>query len=185
MVPSIVRLREHAQGAVNEDGQAVAAAVRGESTTAEVSSAEAAGAGWDPGLLHQAFQRRALLDPDAVAVVIDGREFAYAEIDRAANRLARYLRNEHGIGPEDKVGIMVNRSERIVIGILGILKAGAAYVPIDPQYPRPVVLQMLDDAAVDACLVDSDYVAVVGSLPKALQGIIDKPGKAGKGYRLK
>ena len=70
---------------------------------------------------------------DAVAVVYEGEELTYRELNRRANRLAYRLRGL-GVGPDVLVGLCVERSIELIIGVLGILKAGGAYVPFDPSY---------------------------------------------------
>jgi amino acid adenylation domain-containing protein len=99
-----------------------------------------------PGV-HQLFERQAERSPDRPAVVFAGQHLSYGELNRRANRLAHALR-ALGVGPESRVALSLERSLEMTIGLLGILKAGAAYVPIDPTYPRPRRLQMLEDASV-------------------------------------
>lgn len=88
---------------------------------------------------------RAAMAPDAVAVVYEGRQYSYREINEEANRLARWLIDE-GIGTEDRVAVLLDKSPELVITALGILKAGAVYLPIDPTYPEDRLAFILDDA---------------------------------------
>ena len=81
------------------------------------------------------------------AVAIDGREISYRELDARANRLARFLRAHHGMAPDMLVGLFVERSIDMIVGILGALKAGAAYLPLDPAYPAERLQRTLEDAA--------------------------------------
>jgi len=97
-------------------------------------------------LLHESFEAQAARTPDAVAVEYEGRQLTYGELNTQANQVAHYLAR-YGVGPEVMVGICVERSLDMVVGILGILKAGAAYVPLDPDYPVPRLTFMLDDTA--------------------------------------
>ncbi len=85
--------------------------------------------------------------PEAIAVVCGGEQLTFAELDRRATCLGRYLRTL-GVGPDVLVGIAVERSVELLVGLLGILKAGGAYVPIDPDYPVDRQSYMLEDAAV-------------------------------------
>lgn len=84
--------------------------------------------------IHQLFEEQALKTPDRPAVVFEGEILTYAELDSKANKLANYLTAE-GVGPGKLVSVYMDRSLELVIAFLGILKSGAAYVPIDPSYP--------------------------------------------------
>jgi amino acid adenylation domain-containing protein len=95
--------------------------------------------------LHELFTAQAAKTPDAVAVIFEGQQLTYAELDRRSNQLAHHLRGL-GIGPETVVGICVERSLEMVVGLLGILKAGGAYLPLDPSYPQERLAFMLEDA---------------------------------------
>ncbi len=90
--------------------------------------------------------KRAAMTPDAVAVVYEGRQYCYREINEEANRLAHWL-IERGIGTEDRVAVLLDKSPELVITALGVLKAGAVYLPIDPTYPEDRLAFILDDAA--------------------------------------
>ncbi|MET7766969.1 amino acid adenylation domain-containing protein, partial [Streptomyces sp. NPDC005393] len=98
--------------------------------------------------------------PDAVAVVADGAEVSYAELDARAARMARYLVNQ-GVGAESLVAVVLERGVDLMVALLGILKAGAAYLPIDPAYPADRIAYMLDDAKPAMVLGASDTVAAV------------------------
>ena len=107
--------------------------------------------------LHELFEAQVDRAPDAVAVVLDGAQLTYGELDRRANQLARHLIGL-GVGPEVRVGICVERSLDMVVGLLGILKAGGAYVPLDPGAPAERLAVLLEDAAVPV-LVTQDRLA--------------------------
>ena len=95
--------------------------------------------------IHQLFEEQVEKSPDAIAVVFEEEQLTYRELSKRANQLAHYLR-KHGVGPDKLVGICVERSMEMVIGLLGILKAGAGYVPLDPSYPAERLEFMLADA---------------------------------------
>ncbi|QAT87000.1 Linear gramicidin synthase subunit C [Corallococcus coralloides] len=90
--------------------------------------------------------------PDAVALEFEGSRLTYRELDARANQLAHALR-KHGVGPEVRVGLCVERSLEMVVGLLGTLKAGGAYVPLDPGYPQERLGWMLEDARPPVLLV--------------------------------
>jgi len=85
--------------------------------------------------LHELFEAQVKLTPQGIAVVFQGQQLTYEQLNQQANQLAHYLQ-KLGVAPETLVGICVNRSLEMVIAILGILKAGGAYVPLDPTYPK-------------------------------------------------
>ncbi|MBP2473359.1 amino acid adenylation domain-containing protein/non-ribosomal peptide synthase protein (TIGR01720 family) [Crossiella equi] len=91
------------------------------------------------------FEAQAARTPDATAVVHAGRGLTYAELNRRANRLARYLIGQ-GVGPERFVGIQLPRTEQTIVALLAVLKSGGAYLPIDPAYPADRIEFMLADA---------------------------------------
>ncbi|MFG0214768.1 amino acid adenylation domain-containing protein, partial [Brevibacillus porteri] len=95
--------------------------------------------------IHDLFEKRVQQTPDAVAVVYENQSLTYRELDEQITKLAIYLQAE-GAGPEATVGICVERSLEMVIGILGILKAGAAYVPLDPTYSTERLAFMVEDS---------------------------------------
>ncbi len=95
--------------------------------------------------IHALFEAQVRRTPDAPAVRFADRELSYDALNSRANRLAHYLRTL-GVGPEVRVGICLERSPDMVVGMLGVLKAGAAYVPLDPAYPPQRLAFMLQDA---------------------------------------
>ncbi|MCG8351896.1 MAG: amino acid adenylation domain-containing protein, partial [Chloroflexales bacterium] len=95
--------------------------------------------------LHERFAAQAARTPDAIALVCDDARLTYADLNARANQLAHYLR-AHGVGPERLVALYLDRSLEMLIAILGVLKAGGAYLPIDLVYPPERIAFMLDDA---------------------------------------
>jgi amino acid adenylation domain-containing protein len=114
--------------------------------------------------LHRQIAAQARRAPAAVALRCGGQELRYGELDRRANQLARLLLSL-GIRRGDRVGIALERSFELVIGLLAILKAGAAYVPLDPGYPAERLGRMIEDARLPALLTTR---ALAGGLPPAL-----------------
>ncbi|RKG92068.1 non-ribosomal peptide synthetase [Corallococcus terminator] len=95
--------------------------------------------------IHELFEAQAARTPEAEALVDGGRRLDYRELNARANRLARHLRSL-GVGPEVRVGVCVERSLELVLGLLAILKAGGTYVPLDPAYPEERLRFMIGDA---------------------------------------
>ncbi|HEU4881180.1 MAG TPA: amino acid adenylation domain-containing protein, partial [Longimicrobium sp.] len=102
--------------------------------------------------IHQMFEAQAERTPGAVAVRFEEASLTYAELNARANRLAHHLRR-HGVGPEVRVGLCLERSLEMVVGILAVLKAGGAYVPLDPAYPADRLAFTLSDAGVPVVLI--------------------------------
>src|SRR5262249_1743950 len=99
-------------------------------------------------LAHEVFEAHAGLHPDAVAVVCNGQQLTYRELNERANQLAHYLLSR-GAGPEKLIGIFVERSPQMLVALLGVLKAGAAYVPLDPAYPKDRIAFIVEDAGLE------------------------------------
>ncbi|GAA4994431.1 amino acid adenylation domain-containing protein [Pseudonocardia tropica] len=113
------------------------------------------------GPLLTEFGRWVRSRPDAEAVVCRDRSLSYAELDREANRLARALLAA-GVGPESPVAVLLGRDVEMVVAMLAAFKAGAAYVPLDPAYPRERLTLMVDDARPVAALTTADTLAALG-----------------------
>jgi amino acid adenylation domain-containing protein/non-ribosomal peptide synthase protein (TIGR01720 family) len=110
--------------------------------------------------IQQLFEAQVARTPDAVAVVYDGERLTYGALNAAANHLAHYLIGL-GVKPDDRVAICVERSLELVVGLLGILKAGAGYVPLDPAYPVERLAYMLADSAPVAVLTHAQTADVL------------------------
>ncbi|HEU4452819.1 MAG TPA: amino acid adenylation domain-containing protein, partial [Longimicrobium sp.] len=126
---------------------------------AELAARVAAGAATStPEVEHTIpalFAERAARAPDAVALTFGAESVTYAELDARANRLAHHLR-KRGARPDSLVGVMVERSVEMVAAILGILKAGAGYLPLDPAYPEDRLAYMLEDSGARIVVTSSD-----------------------------
>ena len=103
------------------------------------------------------FEMQAARTPDAIAVVFESEHLTYAELNSRANQLAHHLRGL-GIRSGTFVAIYVERSLELVVGLIGVLKAGAAYVPLDPVYPKERVALILEDAQASVVLTQSSLV---------------------------
>ena len=105
--------------------------------------------------IHELFEEQVASTPHAPALVFEHQQLTYDELNRRANQLAHYLRGL-GVGVETRVGLHLERSLELVIAVLGILKAGAAYVSLDADYPLERKVYMLDDAAVSVLITHED-----------------------------
>jgi len=111
--------------------------------------------------IHALFAARAAEAPDALAVEFGATRLTYAEVDARSDALASRLRAA-GVGVEGRVGVAMERSAELVVALLGTLKAGAAYVPLDPAYPAGRLAFMLADAGVGALVVRGEVPAALG-----------------------
>jgi amino acid adenylation domain-containing protein/non-ribosomal peptide synthase protein (TIGR01720 family) len=110
--------------------------------------------------IHQLFEQQVEETPDAVAVVFEEQQLTYRQLNEQSNQLAHYL-HSLGVGPEVLVGLCVERSIQMLVGLLGILKAGAAYVPLDPTYPQERLNYMLEDSSVLVLLTQESLVKLL------------------------
>lgn len=110
--------------------------------------------------LHEWFEDQALRHPDSPAVRYQGQGLTYADLDAQSNRCAWYLRSL-GIGPGSIVGLLQERSCEMVVALLGILKSGGAYMPLDPSYPAERLRFMLEDAGIGVVLTMNDFAPLL------------------------
>jgi amino acid adenylation domain-containing protein len=112
--------------------------------------------------IHELFEQQVERTPTSIAVVYEEQQLTYRQLNERANQLARYLR-KRGIGPDCLVGICMERSLNLVITMLGILKTGGAYVPIDPSYPRERLEFMVADTRMRLLVADKRFEEPPGS----------------------
>lgn len=118
--------------------------------------------------LPEQFEKQAALRPDAIAVVYENQALNYAELNERANRLARMMISE-GVGPEQFVALALPRSLEMAVGLLAVLKAGAAYLPLDPDYPADRIAFMLKDAQPAFIMTNTkaaNHIPPVENVPK-------------------
>ncbi|WP_342210364.1 non-ribosomal peptide synthase/polyketide synthase [Xenorhabdus stockiae] len=113
-------------------------------------------------LIHELFEQQVTQTPAAIAVVFEQQTLSYGALNRHANQLAHYL-VKLGIKPDDRIAICVERSPEMIVGLLAILKAGAAYVPFDPAYPAERLAYMLEDSAPTAILTQTTLAGTLHS----------------------
>lgn len=129
--------------------------------------------------LPEQFEKQAALRPDAIAVVYENQALNYAELNERANRLARMMISE-GVGPEQFVALALPRSLEMAVGLLAVLKAGAAYLPLDPDYPADRIAFMLKDAQPAFIMTNTkaaNHIPPVENVPKI---VLDDPELAEK-----
>jgi amino acid adenylation domain-containing protein len=119
------------------------------------------------GFVHKQFEQQAVKTPTAVAVIAGEDVLDYRTLDRRANHLAHTLRAE-GVRPEHRVGVVADRSADTVVALLGVLKAGAAYVPVDPALPEDRTVLMLDESGVDVVVASGRLLGQVPVGPRRL-----------------
>jgi amino acid adenylation domain-containing protein/non-ribosomal peptide synthase protein (TIGR01720 family) len=120
----------------------------------------------DEPVVHRHFERLAQHHPDREALRFGDQALTYRQLDQRANQLAHYLRGQ-GVGRESLVGVAALRSVEMVVALYAVVKAGAAYVPLDPEYPTDRLRYMLEDAGVGLVL---SHDAVIDDLP-AVEGV--------------
>ncbi|MCE3228486.1 MAG: amino acid adenylation domain protein, partial [Bacteroidetes bacterium] len=108
--------------------------------------------------IHKQFELQVEKTPHHEAVVFENISLTYTALNEQANKLAHYLRSQYQISSNDVVGIILTRSEKIIIAILGILKAGGTYLPVDPELPEERKSAILQNAGVKLVITESDFI---------------------------
>ena len=122
--------------------------------------------------IYQLFEDQVKKTPDNIAVVFENEKLSYSDLNKKSNQLAHLIRakykkqNKKDLKPDSLIGLCVERSLDMIIGILGILKAGAAYVPLDPDYPQDRLEYMIEDSHEGLVITQKDIVAKDGFLDK-------------------
>jgi amino acid adenylation domain-containing protein len=111
--------------------------------------------------IHELFEAQVEKTPDAIAITFENHQVTYRGLNQRANQLAHYLRRR-GVRPDDLVSLFMERSPEMVIAILGVLKAGGAYLPIDPNLPAERIQFLLTDAQVELILTQDKLQAALG-----------------------
>ncbi len=135
------------------------------------------GRDWPFVPVHEAFAEQAARTPDAVAVSLGTEALTYAELERRSAGLAAALR-ARGVGPESRVGVCFARSPEMVVAVLAVLRAGAAYVPLDPAYPAERLRWVAEDAGVALALT---HAAAAGSVPEGVEAVRVEAGSGAPG----
>jgi amino acid adenylation domain-containing protein len=130
--------------------------------------------------VHELFEQQARTTPYNVAVTHGDNFLTYAQLDAKANQLARHLR-DHGIAPDHVVGICLTRSLSMIVTVLGVLKAGGAYLPLDPYYPAERLGHMLEDASPTLLLTEAD-LSITLPTTRTPMLLLQDPAKVGYDY---
>jgi natural product biosynthesis luciferase-like monooxygenase protein/amino acid adenylation domain-containing protein/non-ribosomal peptide synthase protein (TIGR01720 family) len=120
------------------------------------------------------FEAQVMKSPNKEALVYEGKSLTYRELNEGANQLGHYLRREYEIKADDLVALYIERSEYMVIGLLGILKAGGAYVPVDTEYPAERVSYILDDTRAKVILTQLSQVNALQAITRQACLVIDR-----------
>jgi amino acid adenylation domain-containing protein len=129
--------------------------------------------------VHEQFEEQVERTPEAGALEFEGREMSYAELNRRANQLGHYLRKQ-GVGPEVRVGICLERGLEMMVALLGTLKAGAAYVPLDPRYPAERIGYVLEDAQAPILVTQESLRSQLPAYPGRTLVLDQEPEEIGR-----
>ncbi|MEW9862457.1 AMP-binding protein, partial [Pseudomonas putida] len=129
--------------------------------------------------VHQLFEAQARRQPDATALLFGDQRMSYRALSELSSQWAHKL-IEQGVGPESLVGIAAERSLEMVVGLLAILKAGAAYVPLDPDYPAERLAYMFEDSGIELLLTQAHLREQLPAFAGQVL-LLDQPGELG-GY---
>ena len=121
--------------------------------------------------IHALFEEQVVKSPNNIAVIYEDVKLTYKELNERANQLAHYLIKHHNIKPDSLITLLLDRSECMIISILGVLKAGAAYVPMDPEYPDDRIKYILNDTKTDIVITNEIYNKKVNKINKKVSTI--------------
>ena len=114
--------------------------------------------------IHALFESQVSQNPEKIALTVGDVQFSYGELNSSANQLAHYLRSNFTIFPDQLIGLIVERDENLLIAILAVLKVGAAYVPIDPSYPKERMKYIINDTQLNLLLTVSQFFDICEQL---------------------
>ena len=127
---------------------------------------ENSGQSWDLNTdIVALFERQVADRPEALAICYEDKHLSYADLNTKANQLANRLIRDYGINPEDRVGVLLERSEKMIISILGILKAGGAYVPLNAEMPSERQKYICQDSGMKVLITQKDFEHLPTEVP--------------------
>ena len=121
--------------------------------------------------IHSLFEEQVVKSPNNIAVIYQDVKLTYKELNEKVNQLAYYLIKHHNIKPDSLITLLLDRSEYMIISILGVLKAGAAYVPMDPEYPDDRIKYIINDTKADVVITNEIYNKKVNKINKKVSTI--------------
>ena len=124
--------------------------------------------------IYELFQEQVDQNPNNIALVYEDKELTYKELDERSNQLARYLRSNYDIKPDTLITLCLDRSLEMVIGILGVMKSGGAYVPIDPNYPKERINYILEDTQSEVLITQSHLLDILSNITTTALLAIDE-----------
>ncbi|NBT86519.1 MAG: hypothetical protein EBT45_08535, partial [Alphaproteobacteria bacterium] len=116
--------------------------------------------------IHEQFEEQARNNPNNIALKCDQVELSYEQLNQRANQLANFIKSKQEIVPDTLIALFLDRSEFMIEGILGVLKTGAGYVPLDPSYPAERIRYILEDTKASVILTTKHKKAVLNDLVK-------------------
>ncbi|HET6244458.1 MAG: amino acid adenylation domain-containing protein [Bacteroidetes bacterium] len=124
-------------------------------------------------LIHELFEEQVLKTPDNIALICDGKQFSYRELNEKSNQLAHFIKEKFNVKADDIIGLLTDRSEGMIVSILAVLKAGGSYLPIDPAYPADRISYTLSDSGCKFVLTKQQYKNLIHN-DIAVAGIEDE-----------
>ncbi|MEK5408520.1 amino acid adenylation domain-containing protein [Paenibacillus sp. FSL W8-0439] len=122
--------------------------------------------------IQELFEEQVRQIPDQIAILYEGKQLTYRELNERANQWASYLQSDYHIQAGDLVGIMMERTERMLVVLMGILKAGAAYVPVDPAFPTERIQYILHDSQMKLLITEENYMHILQHSGEQLDHIV-------------
>ena len=114
--------------------------------------------------LNELFEEEVEKSKDKIAVIYEDVKLTYKELNERSNQLAHYLRSLVEINPDDIIALLLDKSELMIISILAIWKSGAAYVPIDPNYPQERIKFILEDTKAKIIITNNNYLKLINQI---------------------
>ncbi len=109
--------------------------------------------------IHSLFEKQVVISEDKKAVIYNNESWTYKELNTKANRIAHHIIEEHSVGPDKLIGVMMSKSNWMIKTLLAVLKSGNAYVPIDPKYPKQRIKYLIENSGIDLLITESNLLS--------------------------